>query len=86
MAIFGGKILSGDKGNDPTINLVHIFLVAPWLYYLSTSPADWSDYLRLTALAVGVYHGYRAFGKMNANQNNGGTLQKGDQTVLSMMF
>lgn len=84
MAILGGKITSGESHMSPNINLFHLFVVAPWLYYLSTNPADWQQYLKLTALAVAGWHGYRAFTKMNHTEKQ---MQKGgDQTVLSMMF
>lgn len=81
MAILGGKI--GTDSNGVKVNLFHLLVVAPWLYYLSTGPINWQTYLQLTALSVGSYHLYRAYTKTYHVEQN---LQKGDETILSMMF
>lgn len=83
MAILGGKITAGDNPHSPNINLFHLLIVAPWLYYISTSPTNWETYLKLTALGVGSFHAYKAYTKMMHGEPR---LQKGDKTTLSMMF
>lgn len=65
MAILLGKIEEATSHNtSPNINLFHVAIVAPWLYYISTGPTNWQTYLQLTALGVGSFHLYKAYSKM----------------------
>jgi hypothetical protein len=90
MTVFSGKVVTKTGGKTTHhINLFHVVIVAPWLYYLSTSPTNWEMYLRMTALGVGAWHGYKWYTKRNTEvpltTELNEFMHKGETTVLSML-
>lgn len=86
MTISGDKLMGDADPNSPTINLIHLAFVAPWLYYLSTGPEGWAQYLKLTAGGVAAYHFYRAYCKAYYPQDKKPQNQPGQYSVLPLMF
>jgi hypothetical protein len=90
MTIFGGDVKTQTGGQTTHyVNMLHVLVIAPWLYYISTQPDNWQMYLRVTALSVGAWHGYKWYTKKNSEvpltTELNDFIHKGETTVLSML-
>lgn len=83
MAIFGGIISEKEDPNNVVLNVIHIGLVAPWLYYISTAPADWQNYLKMTVIGVVLYHSYRIY---NKTYNKQALTKPGGETTMPLTY